>query len=163
MADFIQPDELFYTEFEPKLQNRFIMYVEGIPAFTIRQTSRPTVSFETVEIHHINTVRYLAGKPAWGTIDLTLTDPIVPSAAQSVMEWVRAHYESVTGAAGYAENYQKNITIKLLGPAGDIVEQWVGKNAFITEAAFGDMDWSSTSDLIDLTVSVQCDYWVLEF
>ena len=51
----------------------------------------------------------------------------------------------------------------MLGPAGDIVEQWVGKNAFITEASFGDMDWSSTSDLIDLTVSVQCDYWVLEF
>ena len=61
------------------------------------------------------------------------------------------------------ENYQKNITIKLLGPASDIIEQWVGKNAFITEAAFGDMDWSSTSDLIDLTVSIQCDYWVLEF
>ena len=163
MAELLDPTEVMFTAFEPKVANRFIMYVEGIPSYLIKAASRPSIDQGELILDHINVERKLKGKSRWQDVTITLYDPVVPSGAQSVMEWVRAHYESVTGAAGYAENYQKNITIKLLGPAGAIVEQWVGKNAFITEAAFGDMDWSSTSDLVDLTVSIQCDYWVLEF
>ena len=163
MADFIQPDELFPTAYEPKQKARYIMYVEGVPSFVVKVAARPTITFETMEINHINATRYVQGKGKWGTTALTLADPIVPSSAQAVMEWVRLSYESVTGAAGYHENYVKDITIKLLGPAGDIIEQWTGKNAFITEANFNDLDWSSASDPLDVSLTLQCDYWILEF
>ena len=162
MADFINADDLFYREYEPKLQNRYIMIIEGIPAFTIKTAGRPSLEFETVEIDHINTKRYVAGKGAWGTIDMTLNDPITPSAAQTVMEWVRLHYESTTGAMGYLENYKKDITIQVLGPPGDIVEQWIGKRAYITSAEFGDLDWSS-NDPVEISLTLQCDHWILEF
>ena len=152
MADFINAEDLFTREYEPKLQNRYVMLIEGIPAFTIKTAGRPSLEFETVEIDHINTKRYVAGKGAWGTID----------AAQTVMEWVRLHYESTTGAMGYLENYKKDITIQVLGPPGDIVEQWVGKRAFITSAEFGDLDWSS-NDPVEISVTLQCDHWILEF
>ena len=163
MADFIQPDELFPTAYEPKHKARYIMYVEGIPSFVIKVAARPTITFESMEISHINTTRYVQGKGKWGTTAITLADPIVPSSAQAVMEWVRLSYESVTGAQGYHENYVKDITIKLLGPAGDIIEQWTGKNAFITEANFNDLDWSSGADPVEVALTLQCDYWVLEF
>ena len=42
MADFIQPDELFPTAYEPKHKARFIMYIEGIPSFVIKVAARPT-------------------------------------------------------------------------------------------------------------------------
>ncbi len=32
MADIIDPSEIMFTPFEPKVKNRFIMYIEGIPA-----------------------------------------------------------------------------------------------------------------------------------
>jgi len=32
-------DEIFFTAFEPKVQNRFIMYVDGIPAYIIKGVS----------------------------------------------------------------------------------------------------------------------------
>ena len=44
----------------------------------------------------------------------------------------------------------------------DIVEQWIGKRAFFTTAEFGDLDWSS-NDPVEISLTLQCDYWILEF
>jgi hypothetical protein len=30
----LDPNEIFFTAFEPKQQNRFILYVDGIPSYT---------------------------------------------------------------------------------------------------------------------------------
>jgi hypothetical protein len=77
-----------------------------------------------------------------------LFDPITPSGAQSVMEWVRLHHESVTGRDGYSDFYKKDVTINVLGPVGDIVSEWVIKGAFITKAAkFGDYSWDDEAAL----------------
>jgi hypothetical protein len=32
MAELLTPQEVFFTAFEPKVQNRYVMYLEGIPA-----------------------------------------------------------------------------------------------------------------------------------
>ena len=32
----LDPNEIFYTAFEPKQQNRFILYVDGIPSYQIK-------------------------------------------------------------------------------------------------------------------------------
>jgi hypothetical protein len=32
-------DEIFFTQFEPKVQNRFIMYMDGIPTYMIKGLS----------------------------------------------------------------------------------------------------------------------------
>ena len=37
MANLIDPTELMFTNFEPKVKNRFIMYVDGLPAYLIRK------------------------------------------------------------------------------------------------------------------------------
>ena len=65
---------------------------------------------------------------------MTLFDPITPSGAQAVMEWVRLHHESVTGRDGYSDFYKKDLTINVLGPVGDVVSEWIIKGALITEA-----------------------------
>ena len=38
----------------------------------------------------------LKGKGEWQDVEITLYDPIVPSGAQQVMEWVRTSHESLT-------------------------------------------------------------------
>ena len=163
MPELLDPSEIMFTPFEPKTKNRFIMYIEGVPAYLIKTAGRPQITFEEIELDHINVKRYVKGKGAWETLEITMYDPIVPSAAQAVMEWCRLSYESITGAQGYHENYVKDITIKLLGPAGDIIEQWTGKNAFITEANFNDLDWSNTTDPADITLTLRYDYAILQF
>ena len=46
------------------------------------------------------------------------------------MEWVRLSHESVTGRDGYSDFYKKDVTFNLLGPVGDVVEEWVLKSVY---------------------------------
>ena len=162
MAEVLEFNDMFYTNFEPKMKNRFIMEIGGIPSYLIRVANRPTIQFETVVLDHINVKRKLKGKGDWQDVTVTLFDPIVPSGAQAVMEWVRLSHESLTGRDGYADMYKKDVQIYMLGPVGDKIEQWTLKGAFISQANFSDLDWSSNDPAqIDLTLTY--DYAILEF
>ena len=99
------------------------MDIDGIPSYFVKTMNRPQITFEEIELNHINVKRYLKGKGTWETLEITLYDPIVPS-SDAVMEWVRLHHESVTGRDGYSDFYKKDITFNLLGPVGDKVEEW---------------------------------------
>ena len=158
----LDPNEIFFTAFEPKQANRFIMYIDGIPAYEIKGVGAVTLSQGTVPLNHINVVRNVKGKTTWGTIQFTLFDPITPSGAQAVMEWVRLHHESVTGRDGYSDFYKKDITFNSLGPVGDKVEEWTLKGAFISSATFGDMDWA-TEDPVTIELTLKYDYAILQF
>jgi hypothetical protein len=159
----LDPNEIFFTAFEPKQANRFIMYIDGIPAYEIKAVGAINLSQGSVPLNHINVQRYVKGKTTWGTIQFTLFDPITPSGAQAVMEWVRLHHESVTGRDGYSDFYKKDLTFDVLGPVGDIVSEWVIKGALIVDASFGDYDWDTADQAINITMTVQPDYCVLNF
>ena len=156
-------NEMFFTAFEPKQQNRFIMYMDGFPSYIVKGVSGINVNQETVELNHINLKRYIKGKTTWGTIDFTLHDPITPSGAQAVMEWVRLHHESVTGRNGYSDFYKKDLTFNVLGPVGDTVSEWIIKGALITSANFGEYSYDNESAAQSITMTVQPDYCVLNF
>ena len=164
MADLLTNQEIFYTAFETKVQNRFIMYVDGIPSFILKKCDRPKINAERKAIDHINLQRYYRGKSIWQPVVVELYDPIVPSGAQAVMEWIRLHHESVTGRDGYTDFYKKDITINVLGPVGDKVEEWTLKGAFIAETTeFGNMDWANTGDMLGITLTLSYDYAILQF
>jgi hypothetical protein len=162
MAEILEFDKMFYTNFEPKMKNRYVMEIDTIPSYLVKAMNRPTIAFETITLDHINVKRKLQGRGEWQDISITLYDPIVPSAAQKVMDWVRLGHESITGRRGYADFYKKDITFYLLGPVGDKIEQWTLKGAFIQQANFGELDFSSNEPAtIELTLSY--DYAILEF
>ena len=162
MAELLDPTEIMFTAFEPKVANRFIMYIEGIPAYLIKATNRPGITFGDVVLDHINVERKLKGKGRWNDVSITLYDPVVPSASQAVMEWVRLSHESVTGRDGYSNFYKKDITFNALGPVGDKVEEWTLKGAYIGDANFGDFDWA-TEDAVNIQLTLKYDYAILQF
>ena len=162
MADLLDASDIMFTPFEPKLKNRYVMQIDGIPAYTIKTANRPQITFDEVELQHLNVKRFIKGKGTWQTLQFTMYDPIVPSAAQAVMEWVRLSHESVTGRDGYSDFYKKDVNIKVLGPVGDVVEQWTLKGAWIQTATFNDLDFSS-SDPVEISVTLRFDYAILEF
>jgi hypothetical protein len=159
----IDSNEIFFTAFEPKVKNRFIMYVDGIPSYIIKKISGIELTADEIVLNHINVYRKIKGKNKWGDIEMTLFDPITPSGAQSVMEWVRLHHESVTGRDGYSDFYKKDLTINVLGPVGDIVSEWIIKGAFIKSAKFGDYSWDDESAAQEISVSLGLDYCILNF
>ena len=162
MAEVLEAQDIMFTPFEPKLKNRFIMQIDGVPAYLIKTANRPQVTFEEVELNHMNVKRYVKVKAAWQSLQITLYDPIVPSAAQAAMEWIRLSHESVTGRDGYSDFYKKDVDFQVLGPVGDVVEQWTLKGAWIQAANFNDLDFSS-SDPAEISVTLRYDYAILEF
>jgi hypothetical protein len=162
MAEILEFDKMFYTNFEPKMKNRYVMEIENIPSYLVKAANRPSIQFEPIVLDHINVKRKLKGKGDWQDVTITLYDPIVPSAAQAVMDWIRLGHESITGRDGYADFYKKDITFYMLGPVGDKIEQWTLKGAFISQANFGDLSFDSNEPAtIELTLTY--DYAILEF
>ena len=162
MANLVAEQEMFFNSFEPKMVNRFIMFMDGVPSFMVKGVARPNLTQNAKELPHINVVRYVKGRTTWGAMQFTLYDPIVPSGAQAVMEWVRLHHESVTGRDGYADFYKKDLILNMLGPVGDKVEEWIIKGAMITAATFNDASWDS-DDVLEITLTIQPDFCILNF
>ena len=159
----LSTDKVFFKEFEPKTKNRFAMYIGEIPAYFVKTANRPQITFEEIELNHINVKRYLKGKATWEPLEVSLYDPIVPSGAQAVMEWVRLHHESVSGRDGYSDFYKKKIKFQLLGPVGDVVEEWKLVGAFIQTANFNDLDFANGTDVADISLTLRYDYAILEY
>jgi hypothetical protein len=159
----VNSNDIFFTQFEPKQQNRFLLSMTGIPAFIVKGVNAVSLTQDTVVLNHINVQRFVKGKTKWGSIQMTLFDPITPSGAQAVMEWLRLHHESVTGRDGYSDFYKKDLTLNVLGPVGDIVSEWIIVGALITDINFGDYSWDNESAAQNITMTVQPDYCVLNF
>ena len=159
----LSSNEIFFTAFEPKVKNRFIMYVDGFPSYMIKAISGLGFEQGEIKLNHINIYRKIKGKMSWNDVTVTLYDPITPSGAQAVMEWTRLHHESVTGRDGYSDFYKKDVVIDIIGPVGDIVSEWVLKGAFIKSADFGEYNWDTEAEAQSLTMTLGMDYCVLNF
>jgi len=162
MADLLMKMPMPY---EPKRKNRFILTFDsslGINSWFVESTTRPQITINPVEIPFLNTSTYVAGRFNWNTINVTFRDPIGPSAAQALMEWVRLHAESVTGRMGYAAGYKKNIFLEMLDPTGVAVEKWILQGTFLTDVNFDSLGYSD-DNLATITATLRPDRCVLVY
>ena len=58
----LNPNEIFYTAFEPKQSNRFVMYMDGVPSYLIKGVGAVTLAQTAVALNHINVQRFVKGK-----------------------------------------------------------------------------------------------------
>ena len=158
----LNANEIMFTAFEPKVQNRFIMYIDGIPAYLIKSATAPGFEAGEIILDHINVYRKVKGKVRWNDMNIELYDPIAPSGAQAVMEWARLAHESVTGRDGYSDFYKKDLRFDVLGPVGDVVGEWIIKGAYVKEANFGEYDWSN-DQYITIALTIAMDYCILNY
>ena len=162
MAETLSVSDMLPNKFEPKRAHRWVLAIEGIDAFLAQTVNRPTFNIKSTQIDYINSYRKIAGKMTFNDLTVKLHDPIAPSGAQQVMEWIRTHYESVSGRAGYADFYKRDIQLKLLDPIGTVVELWDVKGAVIVSANFQSLDYGQDGPMsIDLTLTF--DNCVLQF
>ena len=162
MAETLGVGDMLPNKFEPKRKFRWVFAIEGIDAFLMKSANRPSVTIGEQTLEYINSKRYLAGKMTYETISVTLYDPIAPSGAQQVMEWVRTHTESVSGRSGYADFYKRDCQLKMLDPVGTVVELWDMKGCFITSANFNDLDYGA-DDPVEISLTIRYDNCILQY
>jgi len=162
MAETLSVSDMLPNKFEPKRAHRWIFALEGIDSYLVSKAARPSVSNTDKPIPWINSTRYIAGKFTFGELAIELHDPIAPSGAQQVMEWIRTHQEMVSGRAGYADFYKRDCQLKMLDPVGTVVELWDYKGAFIKTATYNSVDYG-TDDVMKIALTLKFDNCVLQF
>jgi hypothetical protein len=164
MAETLSVADMLPNKFEPKRKNRFVLAIEGIDSFLVKDVNRPDFTMKSQKIDFINSYRKIGnGKGEWADLTVKLHDPIAPSGAQQTMEWVRTHYESVSGRAGYADFYKRDIQIKVLDPVGTVIELWDIKGAFLTSVGFDGLSYSSDGDLLEISLGISFDNCIFQF
>jgi hypothetical protein len=154
--------DMLPTKWEPLFKHRFLFAIEGIDSFLVKSADRPKYTIEEKPIPWINSTRYVAGKTTFETLAVVLYEAIAPSGAQQVMEWIRLHFESVSGRGGYADFYKRDIQLKMLDPVGNVVQLWDIKGAQLTKAEFSGGDYG-TADMSEITLNIRFDNCVLQF
>lgn len=162
MPETLETAQLLANTFEPKRKFRWILQIDGIDAFVMKTSARPQATFEETVIDYINAKRYISGKMSWNPMQVTMHDPIAPSAAQKIMDWLRLNYEPLTGRMGYATFYKKDITLKLLDPQGTVVELWDITGAWAMDINWGDLDYAS-SDNAEIAFTIRFDNATLQY
>jgi len=160
--EIIDINDMIAQQYEPKRAYRWVLGIDrrDLDAFTAKSWARPSFQLETITIDYINDKRFLAGKMTPQTITLTLYDPIAPSEAQKVQEWLDLHHEQITGRQGYAQIYKKELFLKMLDPAGVVVETWQLQGTFITSVNYGTLDYA-TNDPMTVELTLQYDKAIL--
>jgi len=140
----------------PKLQYRFRVSLEnfGVSTPTTELTkqvvdiTRPTVSFEPMEIHAYNSKAYLAGKHTWAPI-------IVGEQLQKQFDF----YEQSSAASG--QDYKFTTRIEILdGGNGantpNVLETFELYGCFVTNANYNTLSYA-TNEPVTITLEIQYD------
>lgn len=151
-----------FTPFEPKATNRFIFYIDGIESYLIKSTDTPNYDTGEIVIDYINVDFKVKSKTRWGDINLTLYDPVNPTGAKMVHDWLELMHKSTNGVDGFAfDDYKKDIDIKYVEPnPGTEFQGWKLYGAFPAVSNWGSLDWAA-GDAVLIELTLKYDYAVL--
>lgn len=151
----------------PKLKHRFRVlfsnfgFNSGLLDLTrqVATVGRPSINYSATEIHSYNNIAYVAQKPVWSEIQLTLRDDISNLATSVVSAQVQKqmnHYTQSAAAAG--SNYKFTTVIQTLDGSmtPNVIEAWKLEGCYIQQAEYDSLDYSS-SEMTMITLTVRYD------
>lgn len=151
------------NEWEGKLQNRFILVIDGIDSFLIESATKPNLTYDEIIIPYINNIRFMAGRMVPQPMTVVIREAIAPSSVQKIQNWMRLCYEAETGRAGYTTMYYKDIILKGLDGIGAIIEKWILHGAWIQSVAHGELTYETGNALVKDTLTLRFNRATLEF
>ena len=172
---------------EPKRKFRWIMSINGIPYFTIKETSRPSYEVGVATHEFINHTFNFPGKVKYNDIEVKIIDSANPDAAETLRQIIFAGgYRLPTSAPVGTQSITKlgavnalgEVQISILGGGGedgsgagggstggvndegDVLENWVLHNAWIMKVDFDPLSYGD-DELAQVTLTIKYDYAVL--
>jgi hypothetical protein len=124
--------------------------------------ARPQVTFDPVEIPVYNSRIYLAGRPTWSAVSVTLRDDAAGNVSRLVGEQLQKQFDFMEQAsASSGIDYKFVTTLELLdGGNGTfapvVLETWQLYGCFLTDVNYNDMDYGS-NDPVTVTMSIRYD------
>jgi hypothetical protein len=154
----------------PKLGYRFRILFEnfGISKPTTELTkqvvdfSRPSVNFGEIPIEIYNSRVYLAGKPTWDAVSVTLRDDASGEVARRVGEQIQKQFDfSEQASAVSGSDYKFKVSCQMLdGARGvavpNILETWELYGCYVVSANYGALNYGA-NDPLTIALSIRFD------
>ena len=161
---------------EPKRKHRWLMTIQGIPAFVIKVTKKPGITINKVTHEYYGHSFYYPGKTNWEPIDVTLVDPVDPDVSDRVLNTIllRSGYQTPDNKKGdqpftmskaesvKALGYQ--VTLQQMGPGavlkadpGGPIESWTLHNPWIQKVTFGDLSYTDDG-MVEIVLTISYDF-----
>jgi len=157
---------------EPKRKYRWILNFGGtigaVEQYLIKNVTKPSFEISETEHKYINHTFWYPGRVTWNEVELTLVDPVSPDASAQMLKALKhSGYEyplnpntTQTISKANATEAISRFTISQLGAnQGEVIEEWVLKNAWISKVNFGELDYES-DDLVEISITVRYDFAV---
>lgn len=124
--------------------------------------ARPQVTFEPIEIPIYNSKIYIAGRPTWTAVAVTLRDDAGGNVSRLVGEQLQKQFDFMEQAsAASGSDYKFVTTLEMLDGANGtteptVLETWQLYGCFLTDVNYNDVDYGS-NDPVTITMSVRYD------
>ena len=154
----------------PKLKYRFRVMFENFGVSTPRteltkqviDITRPSVTFEEMEVPIYNSRVYLAGKHSWDPMTVNFRDDVNGSVSKLVGEQIQKQFDFMEQAGASAGIDYKFITrVETLdggngASSPNVLETWELYGCFITNANYNDMNYAS-AEPATIALSIRFD------
>lgn len=121
---------------------------------------RPSLSFDTVTLDTYNSKVNIAGKPKWGTINLTVRDDMGGNISRVVGEQVQKQFDFMEqSSAASAGDYKFLMTLDMLDGGNGayepgVLETWEISGCFISDVKYDQLDYKTSEPLtISMTIT----------
>lgn len=124
--------------------------------------ARPQLTFDPIEIPVYNSKVYIAGRPTWNAVAVTLRDDAGGNVSRLVGEQLQKQFDFMEQASAASGIDYKFVTrLELLDGANGtieptVLETWELYGCFLTDVNYNDMDYGS-NDPVTITMSVRYD------
>ena len=157
---------------EPKRAFKFILTLGDIPAWVVKDASRPSPSFTGDVTHDFlgHQFKY-PGKVQWQDVSVTLVEPIDPDVSGLMLDAVvKAGYNlpstwtadnegwrNTLSKKGFVDGNLGDIAIKVLDSDGNVVERWTLRNPYISALTYSKLDYAQ-SGINTISLTFKYDY-----
>ena len=160
----------------PKAQNRWRVLFTGlggangssasIPndlSLQVITASRPSISYEEVQLHRYNSIIYVAGKHTFEPTALTVEDDITNRATNAIQTQMEMQQRLIgaTGpwlnAAPTAFSYKFGMQLEMLDGNEAVVEAWKYEGCFIQSVNYGSLDYA-TGEAVKIDLTIRFDH-----
>ncbi len=156
---------------QPKLRNRwrvtFANMGGGVDSQPVSMqavtVTRPSLSFDPVELNRYNSRAWVAGKHTWEPVTLTLEDDVTGTAAAVIQEqiqkqqWLTGAEGPWLAAAGEGSLYKFVTHLDMLDGNEQVIERWILEGCWILSVDYTDLDYGD-SQAVRINLQIRFDH-----
>tara|TARA_Y100000296_G_C5058464_1_gene198531 strand:+ start:146 stop:685 length:540 start_codon:yes stop_codon:yes gene_type:complete len=160
---------------EPKRKFKFILVLGDVPAWVVKTAGRPTIKVSETPHQWLGYEFKFPGRVTYEPIEVTLVDPIDPDMSKRVLNIIQEagyiipdkwgdtspeDYKQTLSKRRFTTGKLRDVKIQSLDSNGRIVEEWVLRNAYLSQLVFDDLDYGS-EDLVNIKLTIGFDFAIL--